>query len=62
MWGGAAHEAWEVGGGQITDGLGCQTVELELNRKNNGAFSGIEKVLTRSDLLKKIFIVVKYIT
>lgn len=27
-------------GSQIIDSLGYQTVELELNRKNNGAFSG----------------------
>lgn len=27
-------------GSRITDGLGYQAVELELNPKNNGAFTG----------------------
>lgn len=48
-------------GSLIIDSLGYQTVELELNPKNNGAFTGDWKDTDKVTFtFKKIFIVVKY--
>ena len=60
MWGGAGHEAWEVGGEPQT-ALGTRLWSWNLILRTMGPLQGIEKILTRSDLLKKnFFIVVKY--